>query len=729
MVSKSLADDGYRVLAVDADIEAPSLQRQYETKVVKLDGTLLGCVQYGLTPSPHPVYVPKPPSQGLVDLIACRPDDPNYDLDHAIFALNSALNPALLQAGFEHVTELGGRYDVILVDHRSGLGSTVLPLTAAFPGATIVFVRLDDQSDEADRYFDVLFSQNPDMPGVFVSFSLDPEDTHEKLVGSHRARIDSLLTILARAINVGAAPDATGDGEPAVAGEELLSYWVSWFHDRSFLGRSSPSVENLSSDNRASLSKIRELLALQPLKRPQQSVTPRPTVEPGGNRQLTNSGNTDQGLLIQTEALRKLSVPNNSYTYILGRKGTGKTRLVRTLAEKQLATPLLVAEDFPDKDAFTSADPTLKDVAAHLALGEAEKFWWILLDTVATYPAGTRREALAAWLSRIIESKAAAISISQISRRILDQGVEGAYLIDGVETAFSSTQMASFVEGLFRFLSSVQSDAQLAQKVTIRLFIRTDLVRRAVENVEQQIEGRSLVVSWDTQSILNFALSRICELDWFRQQFPEPTNKLATELDRLAEGAVPESECNEFLLSIFPNKIRRNNLLTLTFLKDYFSEGVGESASFYPRIYDTFLRSLATPSLIGSKAGRMDQMEDGRVAQPLIIAAHDYASKEYLNQVAAELKYLVLLSEKDNESRVESLITSFSGLPTPFKFEQCLGQVHASIELHYQIDRDRVRDALQLMKQVGIFEDRPGYPGWWRVGRLFKTALGMKYVR
>jgi hypothetical protein len=620
---------------------------------------------------------------------------------------------------------------VILVDHRSGLGSSVLPVAGAFPGSVVAFARLDEQSDEADSYFGVLFSLNPKMPGLFVSFSLDPEDTTEKLVGRQGGRIDALLNVLAKAIELGAVPDAQEDSAVAISGDDLLGFWISWFHDRSFLGRASPAVENISADNRMALLKIRELIGLQSAKRKQLNVSTAQKFDPSAKVQLTNSGNTDQGLLIQTEALRKLSVPNSPYTYILGRKGTGKTRLVRTLIEQKLAIPLLVADDFPDQDVIKSADPMLKDITAQLGPADGEKLWWILLDATAAHSREKRREALGDLLKKLKEIGSAAVVINEISQRVKTQTQGHAYLIDGVETAFNSTQMATFVEGLFRFLSSVQSDAQLAQSFIVRLFIRTDLVRRAVENVEQQIEGRSLILSWDTQSILNFALSRISELEWFREKFPASTDQLRQHIDRLEKGAVPEAECNDFLLSIFPMKIRRNNLLTLTFLKDYFSEGIGDSASFYPRIYDTFLRSIAEPSMIGPKAARMDQIEDHRVAQPLIIAAHDYASKEYLNQVVAELKNLVQLSQdpKTNEDLVEVLISAFSGLPTPFEFDKCLNEVVPRFAEHGTVSRDRIREALQLMKRVGIFEERPGYAGWWRVGRLFKAALEMKYVR
>ncbi|MCU1326108.1 MAG: hypothetical protein JWN34_1478 [Bryobacterales bacterium] len=731
MLSKVLADDGYRVLAVDADIEAPSLHRHYGATVIAAESTLLGCIHYGLAPIPQPVYLPKASSPGQVDILACKPADARFDLDLAIFALNTSLNPGLLQKGFERITALSSQYDVILVDHRSGLGSTVLPLAGTFPGSVLIFVRLDEQSEEAYSYFDVLLSQNPDMPGMFVSFSLDPEDSADRTLGRHGERVRSLLDLLAKAIETGAQPDGSDDPDRAVSGEDLAGYWLSWFHDRSFLARITPSVEQISADNRATLSKMRELVGLQSPRRLQGAQPNSRPSPPTGKRELTNSGNSDQGLLIQTEALRSLIIPFAPFTYVLGRKGTGKTRLARVLAERQLGIPLLVADDFPSPEVILSSDPILKDIAGLLPLAEAEKLWWILLDSVAGAEPSARHAALGQWLEKLKASSSQVVSVSDIVGRLREAPERRVFLIDGVETAFNSAQMTSFVEGLFRFLSSVQSDPQLSHKLTIRLFIRTDLVRRAVENVEQQIEGRSLRLSWDTQSILNFALSRICELEWFRTHFRPTTVKLESELTRLADGALSEPECNDFLLEIFPDKIRRNNLLTLTFLKDYFSEGQGETASFYPRIYDTFLRSIADPSIISGKAARIDQIEDGRVAQPLIIAAHDYASKEYLNQVAAELANLVQLSSnpKENQDRVESLIISFGGLQTPFEVESCVEAVNASLKPQFTIGRERVREALQLMKQVGIFEDRPGIPGWWRAGRLFKNALGMKYVR
>ena len=734
MLSKSLAEDGYKTLVVDADLEAPTLHSFFESKVTKLDSTLLGCIHHRLNAVPQPVYVPRASgSQGRVDLIACRPAGPEYDLDLATFTLQTSLNPNLIQTGFCRLLESCSTYDAILVDHRSGLSSTVLPVIEALPGPVVVCLRLDEQSDEADAFFEVLFSRNSDIPGVFLSFTLDPEDTAEKLIGKNSSRIDALLSTLGKAIQMGAQPsvaNGAGELEDSPQPDELLGYWIPWFHDRSFLSKRSPTLDGISNDNRNSLLKMRELLGVQGSRKVRPPAGPLDS-EMAKTPKLTNSGNTDQGLLIQTDALRKLLVPASPYTYVLGRKGTGKTRLLKSMVDRGLGAPLLVADDFPNPDAILSSDPLIKDTSDCFPLTEAEKFWWVLLDAVSRGTEKTAREALEDWVTRLRARGPSEVSVHQISQSIEIWDKPRVFLIDGVETAFNAGKMAAFVAGLFRFLGAIQSNSRLSQKLTVRLFIRPDLARRAVENVEQQIEGRTLTLSWDTQSILNFALARMYELEWFQKQFPTSMRRIQENLERFEDGAVPEVECNEYLLEVFPQKIRRNNLLTLTFLKDYFSEGQGESASFYPRIYDSFLRSIADPSLMGTPSARVPQMEDARVAQSLIILAHDYASKEYLKTVAAELSNLLQLADQphENQARVDNLIEAFSGLSTPFELDRCVEDASAKLRTSFDIDHRAVRDALQQMKRIGIFEDRPGYAGWWRAGRLFKNALGMKYVR
>lgn len=726
MLARASAEDGYRVLVVDADIEAPSLPSQFGVRLDTLESSLLGCVQFGLEPAPQQVFVSRTTS-GSIDLLACKPSGPEYDLDLAIFALNTALDPARLERAFKRILASSLSYDLVLVDHRSGISSSVLPLVSAFPGPTVICVRLDEQSDEADEYVRVLLGRNPHSPGLFVSFSLDPEDTSEKMRSRSGARIESLLDILASSIAVG-SDGGVEDESVELTPDALQPYWIPWFHDRSFMTRPAPNVQDILSVNKEALSKIRDVIGFSG---PQRGAT-RASTTINGPRALTNSGSTDEGILIETDALRKLRAPNSNYRYIFGRKGTGKTRLVRALVEENLGTTILSAEDDGIGGSISSADPLFLDIAAFLFKNDApDKLWWIALDCALSAPGTSVTDSLQNWLTDLTTLGVSSIRTSDIARRLQLLEEPRVFLIDGVETAFTSVQMPVFVQGLFRFLGVIQANAQIANKVIIRLFLRTDLVQFGSENVEQQVDGRSLTLSWDTQSILNFALSRIAALPWFRKNFETTVKQIESKANLLSEGEVPSDECGEILLQVFPTNFRRNNLLTLTFLKTYFSEGEGDTASFYPRIYDAFLRGIDRPNLIGPSAVRLPQIEDGHVGQQLIVKAHDYASEQYLQQVAAELRNLVRLSDdvKENARRVEVLLPMFRGLPTPFKVSECLQAVHLRLSAEFNVDRDAVKSALDEMKRVGIFEDRPGYGGWWRAGRLFKNALGMKYVR
>lgn len=279
----------------------------------------------------------------------------------------------------------------------------------------------------------------------------------------------------------------------------------------------------------------------------------------------------------------------------------------------------------------------------------------------------------------------------------------------------------------FRFLAAIQSDLAISQLVTVRLFIRTDFVAGARENIEQQTENRTLHLAWNTQSIPNFVLARIAALRWFKENFADVVEEIDARVPDLTQGAVSEEGCAAILRRIFPEKVRRHNVLILTFLTTYFSDGQGDKASFYPRVYDSFLRFIADGGGPGAPT-RMMQLENQRVAQDLIAEAHVYACKSYLDQVKDELKYLIELAPdnlEENAQRISDLLDRFNGMSTPFPFEQTLADLAAAMKL----PESDLRRALQQMKRVGIFEERPGYNDQWRTGRLFKSSLGMRYNR
>lgn len=727
MFAQQLAEDGYKVLVLDADIEAPSLQTLFDGAATTLESTLYGCVHFDLTPEPVTVFVPKI-AEGRIDLIACRPNDRDYDLDAANFALRTALDPQPLQKTVGQILKnAAAGYDVVLIDHRTGLSASVIPLAASFPGPVVICLRLDEQSDRAEAYFDVLFRLNPSNPGLFVSFSLDPEESANEIMGKHQDKITSLLQSISDSLRE--HPSNSPEDDEFIdtpEADDLLSYWIPWFHDRNFFGKKLPAVSSILSDNQKSLTTMREILRFSKTRiLPIADVTINPHFE---QIQLSGSGNRDAGPLIEAEALRQLRLPSTPFLYILGRKGTGKTRLLRALAEEGKGKPILVADDYPHEQGLLSNDTLLTDLATQCK-EEPVKLWWALLDSaLSSDNRSTQRQHLQKVLQTITQHGPQALSLTTVREKIVSLNTRQIMLIDGVETAFSASQTSLFVEGLFRFLSTLQTDSLISQKLTVRVFIRTDLVEGARENIEQQLENRVIKLAWDTQTILNFVLARIGSIQWFKDEFPLVNKTIQHNMHYLVRGSFSEEQCSGLLLQIFPEKIRRNNIGTLTFLKNYFSDGQGDKASFYPRVYDSFLSYIANGGPLGT-VNPKPQLENESVAQDLIFEAHAYACKDYLSQVKDELKNMLNLdiSPQENIAKISDLLGAFNGMLTPFNFDDAIKTLDTKIVP--SIPEADLRKSLLQMKRIGIFEDRPDYPREWRVGRLFKSSLGMRYNR
>ena len=131
------------------------------------------------------------------------------------------------------------------------------------------------------------------------------------------------------------------------------------------------------------------------------------------------------------------------------------------------------------------------------------------------------------------------------------------------------------------------------------------------------------------------------------------------------------------LLEVFPDRLRRFNLQTLTFLKTYFSDAAGDEearAAFYPRLFDAFLRYIAHPKDLPAGTVPANALEGGRVHQRLVLAAHEAASRKFLDEVKQELTVLLSLAKRpaENDQRVSQLVAAFDGLKTPFILEDRL---------------------------------------------------------
>jgi Mrp family chromosome partitioning ATPase len=725
LLSIALAEEGWKVLVVDSDIEAPSLDILYARTSRSLAGTLLGVIQSNSEIVPERVKTPAE-GYGYVDLLACRPKSAEFDIDASAFALRCALEPMIIEDAARRIVQFSTekKYDVLLIDHRSGLSPVTLPWMSTLPAPTVVCVRLDEQWLPAEQFIKSVLRTNYVNPGVFVSWKPDDEN-----LDSYRQRnsmqINSLLDILAEAISEAAEISTDFEEEVEISSVELEDHWIVWSYDNAFRQSRLPNKNQLSGLSLESLNKLRSLLNVSYKKN--QNITKNDPF-------LSPSGASDEGDLIQTEALRELTVPNNSISYVLGRKGTGKTRLLRELSKARIGEPLLVDANSTDGKGLKSPSPELSR-AENIYKEAPEKLWWHLLSAAIDAPE-TFTEILAKLFSQKMEQPINDDPILQILEKI-EGRPKRIFLIDGLETAFTAKLIFPYAEALFRFMQTVETDARLSKHIQIKIFIRSDLVGQGFQNIEQQLYGKTLYLSWDTQKIFNFVLSRISQIPWYKEKFSSLIKDIEEHRTEILKGSLAIEECELLLMRAFPEKIRRNNLATKTFLKTYFSDSASDRPEistsdklrYYPRVFDKFLQVIADPKItdLGSFQGQPIE-NDGKINQSLMLIAHEAAAREYLSQLQSELNFLVSLSDDilKNPIKIKALLDAFEGLKTPFKLNECISELVSKVD---DIPQRDIRTAIERMKNVGMFEDRPGYPGELRVGRLFKSSLRMKYVR
>jgi len=700
--AKVLASAGWRVLAIDVDAEAPSLDILFDVDADP-DASLIG-VRAGLPVIPVRVVTP-PQGRGYVDALPFRPKDTRYDLDAAALAMEGNIHPAGLSKIIEKVARVTLKYDVVLIDHRTGLAATVPPWVRHVPGPIVVFSRMDKQWRHAKPCVRQLWSHAPEHPGVFISFNVNPSEPET----DYRIRVWTQATeILDELAAVMSSRSVPGELEvEELEADDVSDHWIVWPYEPQFNQFTVPDPEHVGTGLKEKIQELRRLLRLEGSPRRKETLDAVPM--------LHRSGALDEGDLIQTQALRDLRAANNPYTFILGRKGTGKTRLLRALAEENLGEALVVAEN----DAAQTGIPPVSqlEMLRNTTRSAPEQFWWTLLR-IALEQNDTNRVAMIKRLEDALGTTQDSLLLAREAAKKIAK--RRTFLIDGLEV-FPRKETFEFVEALFRTIAIIDSDPVFSGKVRIRVFIRTDLAERGFENFEQQSDGRTLRLGWDTRTILNFALSRMGTLPWFSQEFPDTVKKIETRRAEILQGALSEHECNELLLEVFPQNLRRLNMFTTTFLRTYFSDDPKGQGAYYPRIYGDFLRIIANDDKEIRKEYSGQPLEDGRVSELLMNFAHERAAKEFLKSVKQELRTLVTLTPLE----LDTLIDVFSGTVTPFVLENHCAELAKKTRL----DVAPVREAFDRMKTLGIFEERPKYPGQWRAGRLFKTSLGMIYNR
>jgi hypothetical protein len=683
--ASEIARDGMRVLVVDLDAEAPSLDLVFGVGTVAPEATLVG-LRAGLHVTPMPVSAPR--GGGSVSLLAFRPTDRSFDMDATALAFEAAVHaPSHERLAIALRDTVATQFDLVLLDHRTGLGPTVPSWVRSLPGPVVAFDRLDGQSVRATRDLERIW-RGLENPGVIVSY-VPPTMTVESFREHRRGEAWPWLESLARA--------KSDRAEEELGPEDVDDHWILWPDDNAFRRRGLPQRDEVSGLTREAVTRLRDILGLTDRREPQLV-----------SQALHPSGATDQGLFIATEALRELCQPLSIIRFIFGRKGTGKTRLLSELVRRGVGEPLVVAED-ETVGGLPSGDVDLKALLVRAKKTEdLDGLWWTLLAAAVgakTTSSDRLRERLHA-NSRLANG---------VDVRKLVQGSDAAprvFLVDGLETMSTRDTARDLIQALLRVASTVEQDAAFRARISLRIFLRSDIARWGFENFEQQSHGKKVELSWSTQTIFNFVLSRLPHLPWMAETFPRVVEYVRKHSADIEQGAISEDECIEQLLQIFPSKLGRLNLNTSTFLRTYFSDDPSGEVSYYPRVYHTFLDSI-------DKARA--PLDAKRVRQDVILRAHDEASEAFLTQVRQELRFLAPLNERD----LDRLLNALKGHGTPFVARTMRREIRNSLKLGLS----DIEAAFEAMKEIGMFEQHPKLPDQWRVGRLFKSALKMKYSR
>lgn len=759
MLSKALANDGWKVLVVDLDTEAPSLDVLYGAPNESIRSTLLGFGRSGVDVEPSQVFS----SIGQVDAIFCRPAISEYEIEAAVLPLRLSMDSLLTERLAREVEKVAKKhsYDILLCDHRSGISATPLPWISTLKGPTVICNRLDYQWQLAKEFFQALLRENSDDRGCFVSFKPDNEtkDSYERRTAAQR---EELLELLADVEN--SNPNSEESANLSI--DLLKDHWIMWPYDSAFRENHSgqmPEISELADQTKDSINNIRSILSLGLLDKKVFQDQIQDQFQTSG---LTPSGSSDEGLLVQTKNFRELLRPGNETTYIFGKKGTGKTRLVTEIAKKGLGQPLLVDAEDSTLQGIQASSPIIQEArATEFYKDNPINFWYDLLiaglETLIEDRKTSRSKLALKFKQRIKNSKSLPNRSSTIDElidqvKLLDLTRESrTFLIDSVEIAFNAKLIRSYTEALFEFVRSITSEVRWSEVIKIKLFIRDDLRRYSAENLEQQARtSKQLRLEWGTQEIFNFLLSRISKKPWYKRHFPGTIEKLEKQSKKLQRAELSEQECEELILEIFPPKLKRSSIKMLTFLKTYFADtasGYESQLSYYPRVYELFLDIIADPS--SNRDWRSfdfqgKQLDGDKINSLLVFTAHDDAAVQYMTQVRDELSNILDLDEdsEKNRDKVRQLLEAFQGLDSPFKIDQRVTELYEIVnglrkEIEFQeskvleepetvkLPSPKIREVLQQMKDWGIFEDRVRYPGQWRVGGLFKSGLKMVYRR
>jgi hypothetical protein len=712
VLARSLAERGQKVLLIDADLEAPSLPVILGKKPRVAASTLLGLYR-NAEAIPQPLSCIVTARGGSVELLASRLADPDEDIEYDAFLLKSLLDPSVpigLGERIINYTTAHG-YHAIFVDQRTGSSPATLNWFDALPGGVCFFAKLDEQWESGERLYKILIDRAKSVATAMVSFKPD-EENPETYISRNSKQIRELSKLFELALlSKLPDPDKSDDIDPA-DGIADRDRWLMWPYDQAFRTSRFPAFHDLGQRTKEATIQLAELLELLDFPTRTQ-ITPHQVTYPAHS-----SGFLDSDILIHTPILRDLKVKDSAITYVFGRKGTGKSRLFRALADEGLGIPLIADTEFQGHG-LRSAD--IKEILETSSPSVSPTgLWWKLLVIAVSGEIDQKviKERLSDGSPATSDDLRLALKASKERKT---------FLIDGLETAFRYDHLKNYIDGLFEVMRLLQNDSEFRERVEVRLFLRTDLKDQAnAPNLEQQIDGRARSLRWDLQGILNFMLSRIASprYSFFRQHFPNTVNQIEARKELLSAASLNVDDAFSLLLPIFPERVRRVNAHMRTFIILHFSDDAGVAGNYYPRFVIDFLEAIDHAGDVGYSYGLSggSKLEDSRISSNVVQHAFDEAAKKFLFAVKTELQTVVELSPE----QLDSFLGAFDGLSTPFSRDVIADSLHKKTKLPIET----IRATLAKCKNLGFFEDRPGFGGAeWRAGRIYRSALKMKLSR
>ncbi|MCS3791947.1 MinD/ParA family ATP-binding protein [Aeromonas hydrophila] len=719
-LARYLADEGIRVLLVDADVEAPTLNHILGIKDVPAESSLMNlCNNLGIPPKP--AVSSTIPGIGL---ISCRPSDSSWDADYISFCLKCSTYPHILSGGVHELKMLVNsssesfNYDVVFFDHRTGVSQSVIPVINSWPGSCVIFSRPDSQTTWFDGLGELL-KFHPENPGLFISFDMETNSSNRYMSVGEEILRENLLLQLSDAMSF-------MNDEP-LSPEELEEFYIKLGYDRSFLKGGVPQISQLQGDNVKAIKNVCDILNIENIvKKSLDDISLVDVITP------SVSGARDETWFVESDTTRLILNKDSNISYILGRKGTGKSRIFREAISTGVGIALIAPAEFDSNSKLVlSSDIYLRAIRLVLD-NDYFTFWWCLIYCrIISKSDGDYKDNIISMSQRNATEIIEMTDPVKVIHLLKNNDKEIILLIDGLETIvdLKPAEIREFVASLLSCMATIHSNADFSRYLKIKAFLRMDLIV-GTQNIEQQLEGRSIELSWNEQAQLNYNIACIAANTEISAIFPDVKEKINKLQSEIKSGRLETSKCESLLLEIFPEQLRRSNLKALTFLKTYFRDASSamqeHKATFYPRLFLNFitqigkrLSSSGSPCVDGNK----------KIENAIIMDAYEDAAMGFLSDVKQELYYALDLHDDfaENRANIDKLIGEFNSYKTPFSFDETV--ILLSTELGDSIPQQKIRDSLNRMKSMGIFEATAKDSDRWRAGRVYKSALKMKFVR